>query len=136
MNVRALNKCLMRRKQPPSDQNQGPGMASASAQPSSLVPEAKAGSVYSPSQSTRRLMPDAWPYLLNNLSIFHVKLDDVHVAEGNNSEGPYHPGPIGIRHLVMDAVTKRGKTKQGATASATGQARPQGSSWHNLAGPK
>lgn len=103
-------------------------MAFASAQPCSLVPDAKKGSIYLPPQSARLCKPGTWPYLLNNLSIFHVKLDDVHVAEGNNSKGPHHPGPVGVHHLVMDAVTKREKKKQGATASAAGQAHPQESS--------
>lgn len=52
-------------------------------------------------------------YLLDNLSVLHIKLDDVHVAEGNNAKGPHHPGAIGIHHLVVDAVTKKGKRGQG-----------------------
>ena len=71
--------------------------------------------------------PPARPYLLNDLSIFHVKLDNVHMAEGNDSEGPHDPRAVGIHHLVVDAVTERGKEEQGATASTTGWDPPQGS---------
>jgi hypothetical protein len=56
-------------------------------------------------------------YLLNNLSILHVKLDDVHVAEGNDAKGPHHPGAVGIHHLVEDAVTKGGRREQGGRLS-------------------
>lgn len=101
-------------------------MAFASAQPSSLVTSAKKESFYSP-QFTRLLKADAWPYLLHDLSVFHVKLDNVHMAEGDDTEGPYHPRAIGIHHLVMDAVTERRKKKHGAIAEATGQGHPQGS---------
>lgn len=52
-------------------------------------------------------------YLLHNLSILHVKLDDVHMAEGNDAKGPHHPGAIGIHHLVEDAVTMGEKRGQG-----------------------
>lgn len=85
-------------------------------------------SLHNPQGSARFRKPGTWPYLLNNLSVFHVKPDDIHVAEGNNSKGPHHPRPVGVHHLVMDAVTKREKKNQGATASAAGQAHPQGSS--------
>ena len=75
------------------------------------------------------MMPEAaaGPHLLNDLSIFHVKLDNVHVAEGDDSEGPHDPRAVGIHHLVVDAVTERGKEEQGASALATEQDHPRGS---------
>ena len=75
------------------------------------------------------MMPEAaaGPHLLNELSNFHVKLDNVHVAEGDDSEGPHDPRAVGIHHLVVDAVTERGKEEQGASALATEQDHPRGS---------
>lgn len=62
--------------------------------------------------STVHKAPRAKSYLLNNLSILHVKLDNVHVAEGNDSEGPHYPRAIGIHHLVVDVVTEGGRGRK------------------------
>lgn len=49
------------------------------------------------------------------------------MAEGDDSEGPHDPRAVGIHHLVVDAVTEKGKEEQGATALDAEQDHPQGS---------
>lgn len=74
-------------------------------------PGANKFSIHSSFPSPRLCRPDAIPYLLNNLSIFHVKLDSVHMAEGDHAEGPHYPRAVGIHHLIVDAVTETGKRR-------------------------
>lgn len=63
-------------------------MALAFTSPQSPGPDCKEAV---PAPSAIHEAPPARPHLLNDLSIVHVKLDNVHMAEGTTPRGPHGP---------------------------------------------
>lgn len=123
-NVQALNKHLMSRRQPSSARKlrttsgfgihpaESPGPRCKEAVPAPPIHEA----------------PPARPHLLNDLSTGStLNLTTFTWLKGTTPSGPTRPPALGVHHLVVDAVTEKGKEEQGATALTAEQDHPWGS---------